>query len=130
MAHSSARQTGFTLIELMIVVAIVAILAAIAIPTYNDQIRKTRRATAKGELMSVVQAKERFHSLNGTYVGSACGTALDFYTITCSGLTATAFLVTATPTGDQLNDARCLVLSINQRDVRTVSGTGTVADCW
>jgi len=130
MAHRATRESGFTLIELMIAVAIVAILAAIAVPAYNDQVRKTRRALAKGELMSVVQSKERFHSLNGTYVGSACGDVVDFYTVTCADVTATAFTATATPTGDQLNDARCLALSINQQGIRTVTGSGTVADCW
>lgn len=123
-------QRGFTLIELMTVVVIVAILAAIAIPAYNDQVRKTRRATAKAELLDVVQVKERFHSLNGTYVGSPCGTSTDFYTITCPTNTATTFTLLATAVGSQTADTRCLNLGINHQGVRTISGSGTVADCW
>jgi type IV pilus assembly protein PilE len=130
MKQLMASNRGFTLIELLIVVAVLAILAAVAIPSYNDQVRKTRRATAKTELLDVVQLKERFHTMNGTYVDSPCGTDTDFYTITCPTNTATAFTVLATAVGDQLTDTKCLNLSINQQGVRTESGSGTVEQCW
>lgn len=134
MTRVPSKRRGFTLIELLIVVAIVGILAAIAIPAYNDQVRKTRRASAKAELMDLVQVKERFHTLNGTYVGSPCSPAsanTDFYTFTCPTNTATTFDVLATVADDQLNDTRCLDLGLNQQGVRTISSTtGTVADCW
>lgn len=130
MTRVPTKQRGFTLIELLTVVAIVGILAAIAIPAYNDQVRKTRRAAAKAELLDIVQVKERFHSLNGTYVGSPCGTSTDFYTITCPTNTATTFTLLATAIGDQLGDSRCLNLGLNHQGVRTVSGSGTVANCW
>lgn len=61
------RQQGFSLIELMIVVAIVGILAAIAIPSYNDSVKKSRRADAQGALQGLAQAMERSYTEKGTY---------------------------------------------------------------
>lgn len=134
-AHRRAFA-GFTLIELMIVVAVVAILAAIAVPAYNEQVRKTRRAQARSDLMSTVQALERFHTANNTYSGypvapvnsPSGGTA--YYTITPSNLGATTYTLTAaTIEGtDQAND-RCGDLGINQAGVRT-SELLSPADCW
>lgn len=62
------QSSGFTLIELMVVVAIVAILAAIAIPSYSSQMTKSRRADGKALLMEVMQAQHRYFSENLTYV--------------------------------------------------------------
>lgn len=65
------RSLGFTLIELMITVAVVAILAAVAVPTYQDQVRKSRRAQAKADLVEYSQMAERFHTVQNTYQGFA-----------------------------------------------------------
>lgn len=123
---------GFTMMELMITVAIVAFLAAIAIPAYNNQVRKTRRADAKSNVMEIVQALERAHTLNNTYIGPNCATLdrVNFYTITCTVQTATAFTVSAVPTGDQTNDTECGTLSITQTGARAETGTGTVQQCF
>lgn len=64
---------GFTLIELMIVIVIVGILASIAIPAYQNSVKKSRRGTAQGDLMSFAQAMERHFTTNGTYAGAAAG---------------------------------------------------------
>jgi type IV pilus assembly protein PilE len=66
--HNMNRHKGFSLIELMVTVAIIAILASIAYPAYQDQVRKTRRADGKAKLMEVMQAQERNYTLNHTYV--------------------------------------------------------------
>lgn len=66
-------QRGFTLIELMIVVAIVAILAAVAWPSYQNQVRSTNRADAQGALLGLAQAMERHFTQNGDYLGAAAG---------------------------------------------------------
>ncbi|SEA47843.1 type IV pilin protein [Microbulbifer marinus] len=71
------KQRGFTLIELMIVVAIVAILAAVAWPSYQNQVRSTNRADAQGALLGLAQAMERHFTENGTYAGAAAGGADD-----------------------------------------------------
>ncbi|MFA5684609.1 MAG: type IV pilin protein [Lysobacteraceae bacterium] len=126
-----AGQHGFTIIELMIVVAILAILTAIAVPAYNDQVRKARRADGKAVGMEMVQALERFHTANNTYVGfggtpinsPATGTA--FYVVTAGSLTATAYTVTMTPQGGQTADT-CGTMTITSTGARTPSTAG----CW
>lgn len=128
-------KNGFTLIELMIVVAIVGILAAIAYPSYQDQVIKSRRASAKGCLLELGQFMERNFTANTTYAvalpATACRTDLQpFYTFTLPVATATAFTLTAAPQGAQAADTTCGSLSINQLGQKTESGTGTPADCW
>jgi type IV pilus assembly protein PilE len=133
------KAAGFTLLELMIVVAIVAILAAAAIASYEFAVVKSRRAAAAGCALEVAQGMERFYTANLTYVGAptaaniapCVGEQAAFYTIvnTAPAATATTFTVTATPTARQ-DDARCGVLTTNQVNARTESGTGTVDDCW
>lgn len=120
----------------MIVVAVVAILAAIAVPAYNEQVRKTRRAQARSDMMTLVQALERFHTANNTYAtypvtpvnSPSAGTA--YYQITPSNLGATTYTLTAATIDgtDQAND-RCGDLGINQAGQRT-SELLTPADCW
>lgn len=137
-ANRAHAQTigGFTLIELMIVVAVVAILAAIALPSYNDSVRKSRRGQAKADMVEYAQMAERFHTVNNTYVGF--DTPLPKVSPREAGATkryglayvATqgAFTITATADGDQTKD-RCGNLSIDQAGVKTNS-TGSLSDCW
>lgn len=131
---SRGLARGFTLIELMIVVAVVAILAAIAYPSYNEQVRKSRRAQAKADLVEYSQLAERFHSSNNTYVGlngipnvspREGGTA--FYTIGVAP-TQSTFVITATPQGTQTRD-KCGTLTLNQAGVKGNSA-GTRSECW
>lgn len=130
-------QSGFTLMELMIVVAIVGILAAIALPSYQDHVLRTRRVTAGACLMEVSQLMERQYATTMSYdvalPTASCQTELaSFYTFAfdTSEPTASTYKIKATPAGAQTSDTRCDVLSINQQGVKTESGTGTVADCW
>lgn len=134
--HGAARRIarGFTLVELMVVVAIVAILASIALPSYQDSIRKSRRGQAKADLVELAQSLERFHSVNDTYVGylrpfavsPRTGTA--YYNIDVAGLSPTAFSVTATAIGTQVKDS-CGDLSLIQTGQKS-SSKGTVNECW
>ena len=132
---SRSRFQGFTLIELMIVVAVVAVLAAIALPSYQDAIRKGRRGQAKADLVEIAQLYERFRTVNNTYDAFALPfaqsprTGTERYAITTADDGAT-FTLTATPSGAQADDARCMILTINQAGTKTESGTGSLQDCW
>ena len=139
------KSSGFTLIELMIVVAIVAILAAIAYPSYQEQVRKSRRADAKAVLLEAAQWLERHYTVNNTYVVDFAadfptalkkspkdgGPADGYYAITLA-TAANTFTLTATPqtTGGQDKD-KCGGLTLAHTGAKGVLGTGaTVAQCW
>lgn len=130
-------KSGFTLIELVIVVSIVAILAAIAIPLFTEQIRKGNRTDGKSVLLSIVMEEEKYRTNNVTYGtlaqvwGGVSVSPQGFYNLAISGVSGTGYTVTATAIGDQANDAQgatnCGTLTI------TVSGlttTRTPAACW
>jgi len=134
---------GFTLIELMVTVAIVTILATIAVTSYTSQIQKSRRTEAKSALLDLAGREERLFSTTNTYsadeafLGYASAstpmTNMNFgngyYQLTAVA-TATTYTLTANPVGAQAGDAACGSFSVNQLGVQTVSGTSTVASCW
>lgn len=132
--------SGFTLIELMIVVLIIAVLAAISYPAYLNYTVQTRRAAATACMLEMSQFMERFYTTNMTYEGGAaarpqttCERELAaFYDIdVAANPTATAFSVVATPLGQQLSrDTKCGTLTVNQAGTQSVSGSGSVRECW
>lgn len=123
------KTQGFTLVELMIVVAIVGILASIAYPSYLEHVRSARRTAAQGCLMEQTHAIERFYSANMTYVGAgaalpACtGNVPQFYNVASGGLAQGTYILTATPIGAQAGD-RCGNMTVNHQGARTP------AACW
>lgn len=137
------RVRGFTLIELMIAVAVVGILVAIAYPAYNDSVRKSRRAQAKADLAQLATLAERWYTANNSYAGFFARVTADnmdyspnnrsrgeaFYVITRDGgdTAANTFTLTATARGDQAKDA-CKNLSMDATGKRTTSSSRT--DCW
>ncbi|MEJ2670434.1 MAG: type IV pilin protein [Gammaproteobacteria bacterium] len=74
--HASAAHAGFSLIELMVVIAIVALLAAVGVPAYTSQINKAYRADAQSALMQLASAMERYRTINNTYNGTADGSGV------------------------------------------------------
>lgn len=124
-------SAGFTLVELVIVVAIIALLVAIAVPAYNDQVRRSRRAAAQGILTEVAQCMERFNTANGTYVGgdARCRPAVSpYYNYVINIADRNTYTVTAAPDSahGQTLDA-CGTLGVNQAGQKShTSGT----DCW
>ena len=132
---------GFTLIEVMIVVAVIAILAAVVMPSYKDSLRKARRTDARAALTTIAQLMERFNTERNTYVGASLGSAttdlykdktengyyeLRFGTGT-EATTATTFVVRARPIGAQEGDP-CGTYTLDQNGVR--GSTLPVAQCW
>ena len=141
---------GFTLIELMVVVAVVAILASIALPSYQESVRKSRRAQAKADLVEYAQLAERFRTVNNTYAGAAATFpapvsprnsqavvsprepgATARYDLAFNAAGPATFTLTATPVngGGQEVD-RCGTLSINQAGVKTKTGIAGFNECW
>jgi type IV pilus assembly protein PilE len=129
---------GFTLIEAMIVVAIIGIIVAFGYPAYRDQVMKSRRAEGMGELLELADRLERYYSDKGTYDGV---TAADiFHTDTAKGYYMLAivdaetdnmqFAVTATPKNGQEKD-KCHTFKLTSQGTKSVSGgsLGT-EDCW
>lgn len=132
-----SRTGGFTLIELMIAVTVVAILAAIAVPSYMESIRKSRRSDATTSLAKIQLAQETYRLNNATYAATPATLGLGttstegYYTLAISGNSATAYTATATPVSgkSQAADTTCATITM------TVSGGGgtvsnTPATCW
>jgi type IV pilus assembly protein PilE len=140
----SGNFKGFSLIELLIAMAIMGVLVAIAMPVYTNSVIRSNRAEAKNELMQVAAEQERFFSSNNTYSDDATPlrtpnvadrdrtTTNAWYLISvaaCAGGAITnCFIATATPQGTQLADV-CTTLTITSTGVRGATGS-TVDDCW
>lgn len=131
---------GFTLIELMIVVAIVAILATVAVASYQFAVTKSRRAAAATCLQERAQFMERWYTTNLTYVGAANPPAQcdgnispQHYAVTFAAApTANAYTLLATPqNGQATNDTLCGVLSLTAQGIRGEAGSAAAVDeCW
>ena len=133
------QNKGFTLIELMIVVAVITIIAAIAIPAYSDYVTRAKRADGKTALASLQLAQEKYRANNPTYATSAASipfatTSPDgYYTISISSATATTYVIVADPdeTAGQI-DPECGNLIINESGDESVTGTASATPdrCW
>lgn len=157
MTHPQPRTTGFTLIELMITVAIVGILAAVAFPSYQNQIQKGKRAEGKAALLNSASKMERYYSDNNFFPSNSasCGggttsalalaaagipvfsgesTTKNAYDITVTFAlgagSACAQVYTLTATPKNWTDATCGNLSITNTATKGNTGTGAVQDCW
>ena len=136
------RSRGFTLIEVMMVVAIVAILAAIALPSYQNSVMRTWRSKAAACLTEMAQGMERRFSTSMSYANPAtipargCTTddgMAQRYTFSFTAApTANAYALQAVPQGAQAaRDTECGTLGINQLGVRTASVEGAdISRCW
>lgn len=130
---------GFTLIEVMIVVAIVGILAAIAYPSYRDQVRRSNRTDAYNALLAIANAQEKFYMDNNSYTADMAQLAgfnadpdtsenghysVDALAATGPCPLASCFVLEATAQGGQANDAGCTTIRLTSANARTP------ADCW
>ena len=130
------KQTnnGFTLIELMIVIAIIGILAGIAYPSYTGFVKKANRADAIDSLLVLSGRMEEFYMNNDSYIGATVGAAgtvgsdqssEGLYTLSIPAATAFAYTITATPVGA---DPECTTFTLNQLGQK--GSTGTSTSCW
>lgn len=133
--HSPSH--GFTLVEMMIVIAIVAILAAIAIPSYHDYIVTTRRSDGQIALLDLSTRLERFFNENNSFVGASIPTIYPatspegFYNLQITNTTATNYTIQAIPQGPQTSDSLCGTLTFNALGQKGANGSiADPLDCW
>jgi type IV pilus assembly protein PilE len=146
-------MVGFTLIELMVTIVVASILAAIAIPAYTSQIRKSRRTEARTALLDLASREERFNSTNSAYTSSLANLGYagaawpikvggGYYQISvsvCAAVpcgadagTGAAFLLTAQPVAPQDKDTICGSFTLDSMGLQRVTGTAvaTPSSCW
>lgn len=128
-------QNGFTLIELMIVVAIIGILTAVAVGFYGNSVIAANRTEARASLANIAGSLEKCRSLNGVYTG--CGTVTfpfttetGLYTISIPTLAASQFILRATPAkSPQTGDGDCTTLTLANTGVKGSTGADAT-ECW
>jgi type IV pilus assembly protein PilE len=139
-----STQKGFTLLELMIAVVVVAILAAIAVPNYQSYMIKTRRAAAAACLLELSQFMERFYTVNLRYDKDSNGTGValpntqcrtdlaGYYTFISENLAARTYILSAAPHGAQLDNdpSKCGNLTIDQAGKKGAAEGADVGMCW
>lgn len=137
------KAAGFTLIELMVAVAIVGILASIAYPSYMDSVRKSRRADAKAALSNAAQALERHYTEKNTYLNATLGDGAGaifpdhaptdrehgsaYYLLSIANQGVSTYSLKATPTGAMASDS-CGVLTLDHLGQK--GSALPIAQCW
>ncbi len=123
----SRSNRGFTLVELVVVIGILAILIGIAVPVYSTYRIRANRTEGKAALLEAAQSAERFFVRNNTFEGAfdpAEWSTEHYYTMSYVADSATEFEITATATGSQAGDTDCAVMTINHK------GEKAPATCW
>ena len=145
------RVAGFTLIELMVTLVVAAILISIAVPSYQSQVRKSRRTEARNAVMDLAAREERYYSVNNAYTNVALelGYGTDnavisgrpigsgYYTVSVKLIAPqpaatppirAGFTITATAVGTQSKDTPCQTFAVD--DVGTQTSTPSATECW
>lgn len=127
------KNIGFSLIELLIVLSIICILAAISYPIYKNQIIKTRRYNAIIELIDLSGRLEQYYNENHTYENATlnnlhANNKNKFYELNIKKATEKIYSIQAIPKKNK--DTKCGTLSIDQLGNKSISGAGTINDCF
>ena len=154
--RGSRATAGFTLVELMVTIIVLAIIVTIGVPSYSNQVRKSHRTEAKTALLDLASREERFFSTNGAYTNDAgqlgyatsTGNTLFQYNVgsnyyqlsACVGAniptsctaaqatnTAATYLLTAAPVGAQTKDTTCGTFTLDNTGVQSAAAT---SGCW
>lgn len=137
-----AGQQGFTLIELMVVVVVIAVLVAVGIPGYQAYLARGRHSEAVTTLLNLAQAQERFMLVHGVYAASlegsmADGEGLDWnderarhYQVMLNRANEVTYTLTAQPQGTQAANTLCASFTLTHTGQKGITGTGSVDDCW
>ena len=139
-AARHSRSSGYTLMELLVTVSIIALVAAIAIPNYRNHVLKSQRSDAKAALLRVAAAQEKWYLQNNTYTTSLADlnvteTENELYTLSVGSADADGFEATATADGSksQGSDKDCQTFSVNEAGTRTATAAGggdNTEVCW
>ena len=121
-------QDGFTLIELMIVIVVISILAAVGYPSYTDYVIRGKLAQATAGLADGRIKMEQFFQDNRTYVGAPCPSASDAFSFACSNETTTTYTITATGTASNMTSFTYTIDQANAKGSTTPWGNSTT--CW
>jgi type IV pilus assembly protein PilE len=145
---SSRRIGGFTLVELMVTCVVLAIIVGIAVPSYQQQVRKSRRADARNAILDLAGREERFLSISNSYSQTPADMGYAAFPVTVNNgyyqLAVTApdpaqpgvtpsYIITATSFGPQVGDTDCGTFTVNQLGQQTALTSGGVANtatCW
>jgi type IV pilus assembly protein PilE len=124
------KERGFTLLELMIVVAVIGILASIAFPSYIDYVKRGKAAEATSNLADLRVKMEQFYQDNRTYVGGVCTPAsgAKYFTYSCTVQTATTYTISADPASGQ--GMTGFSFTVNESNAKTSIYDGTAGNCW
>ena len=139
--NNHRKSRGFTLIEMLMTVAIISILVAIAYPGYTSYVRKAHRGEAISALMEIANAQEKFYldcgvnsyatslaaarNCAGLALGYVSATAGGYYALAVTAADATTYSLTATAQGSQVDDTGCTVLTLTSTGLKTPA-----SGCW
>ena len=131
------RHKGFNLIELLVTLAIIFIIAAIAIPTYQSHMLSSRRADGKAALVNLAANLERYYITHQTYEGATLKdlghseySQEKFYQLQISTQTSQDYKLVAIPINSQQTDTTCGHLTLNHLGEKGITGSGKMEECW